>query len=403
MTESASTSHGGSILAINGGSSSLKFSLFRAGDPPIRELSGSIDLIGSPEGTLTWTNEGTGTVERQTLKAPDHVACIEPLMACIKDRLTDNPLAAIGHRVVHGGPGYRAPQRMTSEVTQELRRLSPYDPEHLPAEIQLIEAFGSRYPHLPQVACFDTAFHRDMPYVARLLPIPRRFYKLGLRRYGFHGLSYAFLMRELSRVGKPGDANGRTILAHLGNGASMAAVKDGKAVDTTMSFTPTSGLVMSRRSGDLDPGLISYLARTEGMTVEQFHRMVNTESGLLGVSEISSDMRDLLKREQSDPRAAEAIELFCYQARKWIGALAATLGGVDTLVFTAGIGENSPIVRARICAGLEFLGVALDTVRNEAGEAVISKKSSSVTVRVIHTDEESEIARSVAEMIGAES
>jgi acetate kinase len=239
-----------------------------------------------------------------------------------------------------------------------------------------------------------------MPYVARLLPIPRRYEKLGLQRYGFHGLSYAFLMKELSRIGKPGEANGRVILAHLGNGASMAAVKDGKAVDTTMSFTPTSGLVMSRRSGDLDPGLISYLARTEGMTVEQFHRMVNTESGLLGVSEISADMRDLLKQEQDDPRAAEAIELFCYQARKWIGALVATLGGLDTVVFTAGIGENSPIIRVRICAGLEFLGLALDTVRNDVSEAVISKEGGKVTVRVMHTDEESEIARSVSELIG---
>ncbi len=403
MTESASASRTGSILAINGGSSTLKFALFRAGVTPVRELSGSIDRIGSPEGTLTWTCEGTGTAERQRLKAPDHVACIEPLMGCIKDRLTDNALAAIGHRVVHGGPHYRAPQRMTPDVIQELRRLSPYDPEHLPAEIQLIEAFGGRYPHLSQVACFDTAFHRDMPRVARLLPIPRRYEQLGLQRYGFHGLSYAYLMRELSRVGRPGEADGRVILAHLGNGASMAAVRDGKAVDTTMGFTPTSGLPMSRRSGDLDPGLVAYLARTEGMTAEQFHRMVNTESGLLGVSEISADMRDLLKQEQDDPRAAEAIELFCYQAKKWIGALAATLGGVDTVVFTAGIGEHSPIIRARICAGLEFLGVALDTVRNEADEAVISSEGSRVTVRVIHTDEESEIARSVLEMIGAES
>ncbi len=399
MTEFGLASHGGSILAINGGSSSLKFSLFRAGDPPVRELSGSIDRIGSPEGTLTWTCEETGIAERQRLKAPDHVACIEPLMGCIKDRFKDNALAAIGHRVVHGGPHYRAPQRMTPDVMQELRRLSPYDPEHLPAEIQLIEAFGGRYPHVPQVACFDTAFHRDMPRVASLLPIPRRYVKLGLQRYGFHGLSYAFLMKELSRVGKPGEANGRIILAHLGNGASMVAVKDGKAVDTTMSFTPTSGLVMSRRSGDLDPGLISYLAQTEGMTVAQFHRMVNTESGLLGVSETSADMRDLLTQEQSDPRAGEAVGLFCYQARKGIGALAAALGGLDTLVFSAGIGEHAPIIRARICAGLEFLGVVIDDSRNEANEPVISKEECPVTVRVMRTDEEREIADSVMRVL----
>jgi len=400
MTESASASHAGSILVINGGSSTLKFALFRDGAIPVRELSGSIDPIGSPEGTLTWTCEGTGTAESQRLKAPDHVACIEPLIACIKDRLTDNALAAIGHRVVHGGPHYRAPQCVTPDVTQELRRLSPYDPEHLPVEIQLIEAFGSRYPTVPQVACFDTAFHRDMPRVARLLPIPRRYEQLGLQRYGFHGLSYAYLMRELSRVGRPGEADGRIILAHLGNGASMAAVKQGQPVDTTMGFTPTSGLPMSRRSGDLDPGLVAYLARTEGMSADQFHKMVNTESGLLGVSETSSDMRDLLKQEQHDPRAAEAVALFCYQAKKWIGTLTATLGGLDTLVFTAGIGEHSPVIRARICDGLEFLGVALDTARNENGEPVISKEGGNVTVRVMHTDEESEIARSVSELLG---
>jgi acetate kinase len=391
----------GSILVINGGSSSLKFSLFRAGDTPIRKLSGSIDRIGSPEGTLTWTCEETGTATRQTLKALDHVACIKPLMACIKDQLMDNALAAIGHRVVHGGPHYRAPQRMTPDVTQELRRLSPYDPEHLPAEIQLIEVFGSRYPHLPQVACFDTAFHRDMPRVAHLLPIPRRYEQRGLQRYGFHGLSYAFLMRELARVGRPGEANGRIILAHLGNGASMVAVREGRPIDTTMGFTPASGLPMSRRSGDLDPGLVAYLARTEGMSADQFHKMVNTESGLLGVSETSSDMRDLLKQEQHDPRAAEAVTLFCYQAKKWIGALAATLGGLDTLVFSAGIGENAPAIRARICTGLQHLGVTLDEMRNQAGEAVISPDDSRAAVRVMHTDEESEIARSVAELLQA--
>jgi acetate kinase len=400
MTESASASHAGSILVINGGSSTLKFALFRDGAIPVRELSGSIDRIGAPEATLTWTKDRAATVERRAIKASNHVACIEPLLSALGNKAVQNQLVAIGHRVVHGGRHYREPHMVTPVVMEELQRLSAYDPEHLPAEIELIKGFAQRYPHLRQVACFDTAFHRDMPYVARLLPIPRRYEKLGLQRYGFHGLSYAFLMKELSRVGKPGEANGRVILAHLGNGASMAAVKDGKAVDTTMSFTPTSGLVMSRRSGDLDPGLISYLARTEGMTVEQFHRMVNTESGLLGVSEISADMRDLLKQEQHDPRAAEAVALFCYQAKKWIGALAAALGGLDTLVFTAGIGEHSPIIRARICDGLEFLGVALDTARNETGEPVISKEGGKVTVRVMHTDEESEIARSVSGLLG---
>jgi acetate kinase len=283
---------------------------------------------------------------------------------------------------------------------EELQRLSPYDPEHLPAEIALIEECVKRYPRLPQVACFDTAFHRDMPNVARLLPIPRRYEKQGLQRYGFHGLSCSFLMKELSRVGREGEANGRIILAHLGNGASMTAVKDGKSIETTMGFTPASGMLMSRRSGDLDPGLVSYLARTEGMTVEQFHRMANSESGLLGVSEISSDMRDLLKEEGNDLRAAEAVALFCYQAKKTIGSVAAALGGLDTLVFSAGIGEHAPVIRARICDGLGFLGIAVDRVRNEANAPVISKEGTSVTVRVIHTDEEREIAESVVRLLG---
>lgn len=403
MTDSTSAFSAGPILVINGGSSTLKFALFRMGTTPVRELSGSIDRIGSPDATLRWTPEGADTVGPEVVAAPDHAACIEPLLTCLTDWLTHRPLVAIGHRVVHGGPHYRAPQPLTPAVMDELQRLSSYDPEHLPGEIELIKGFAQRYPHLPQVACFDTGFHRDMPRVGRLLAIPRRYEKQGLQRYGFHGLSYAFLMRELGRVGAPHEVKGRVILAHLGNGASMAAVKNGRAVDTTMGFTPTSGLPMSRRSGDLDPGLVSYLARTEGMSVDRFHRMVNTESGLLGISETSSDMRDLLKKEQNDTKAAEAIALFCYGVKKSIGALAAALGGLDTLIFSAGIGEHSPIVRARICEGLEFLGIIVDPVRNEAGEAVISREGSRVIVRVIHTDEESEIARSVLEVIGAES
>jgi acetate kinase len=390
----------GVILTINGGSSSLKFALFQDTDPPVPVTRGMIDRIGLPESVMVVNDVETQQSERQTVNVADHVACVGALIDWLERQIDIKRLRAVGHRVVHGGMMYSGPEPVTPRMLEELRRISPYDPEHMPSEISLIEAFSRRYPNLPQVACFDTAFHRDMPRVARLLPIPRRYKQLGLQRYGFHGLSYAFLMRELERVGAPHEVNGHIILAHLGNGASMAAVKDGKAVDTTMGFTTTSGLPMSRRSGDLDPGLVAYLARTEGMTAEQFHKMVNTESGLLGVSESSSDMRDLLKQEQDDPRAAEAVALFCYQAKKWIGALTATLGGLDTLVFTAGIGEHSPVIRARICDSLEFLGVELDTMRNEASEAVISKAGGRVTVRVMHTDEESEIARSVSRLLG---
>ncbi len=292
--------------------------------------------------------------------AADHTAAVDALMDWIEEHDGRDALAAAGHRVVHGGPNYSEPQQVTAEMVEELHRLSPFDPEHLPLEIELIEAFRERHPKLPQAACFDTAFHRTMPRVATLLGIPRRYEAQGVRRYGFHGLSYEFLMAELARLGDPAATKGRAILAHLGNGASLAAVRDGKSIDTSMSFTPTAGLVMSTRSGDLDPGLISYLARTEQMSAAIFQKMVNHKSGLLGVSETSSDMRDLLDRETKDVRAAEAVALFCYQAKKWIGSFAAALGGLDTLVFAGGIGENAPPVRERICEGLGFLGVELD-------------------------------------------
>jgi acetate kinase len=301
---------------------------------------------------------------------------------------------------VHGGPKYSEPQLITAEMVEELHRLSPFDPEHLPEEILLTEAFHRRFPQLPQVACFDTAFHHDLPRVAQLLPIPRRYEAQGVRRYGFHGLSYEFLMGELARLDDPAASKGRVILAHLGNGASLAAVRDGESVDTSMSFTPAAGLVMSTRSGDVDPGLVSYLWRSEQMTAAQFDKMINHESGLLGVSESSSDMRDLLAHETQDVRAAEAVALFCYQVRKWIGAYAAALGGLDTLVFAGGIGENAPVIRARICEGMEFLGIEIEEKQNAVNEGVISTQASRVAVRVIHTDEELTIARSVCRVLG---
>jgi acetate kinase len=292
------------------------------------------------------------------------------------------------------------PEIVTQALLDELHRIRPYDPDHLPREIELIEAFRRRHPKLPQVACFDTAFHHTMPRVARLLPIPRRFDARGVQRYGFHGLSYAYLMEELARVAGANVALGRVILAHLGNGASLAAVQGGKSIDTSMGFTPTSGLPMSTRSGDLDPGLAPYLARTEQITAKQFYEMINHESGLLGVSEISSDMRDLLAQEAADVRAAEAVALFCYQAKKWLGAFAAALGGLDTLVFSAGIGENCPSIRARICDGLGFLGIELNEARNAESAPLISTDAGRVAVRVIRTDEELMIARSVCRMLG---
>jgi acetate kinase len=388
------------ILTINGGSASIKFALFEAGDSLRRILEGAIERIGLPEATFWAKSRNQADKFSRSVTAPDHTVAVGVLMDWIEERGERDALTAVGHRVVHGGPKYSQPQRITVDMVEELHHLTPFDPEHLPEEILLTEAFHRRFPDLPQVACFDTAFHRDLPRVARLLPIPRHYEAQGVRRYGFHGLSYAFLMEELERLIGAEAAQGRIILAHLGNGASLAAVHYGKPVDTSMSFTPTAGIPMSTRSGDLDPGLLWYLARTEKMTAKQFNEMVNFQSGLLGVSETSSDMRDLLKCETQDVRAAEAVAIFCYQVRKWIGAFAAALGGLDTLVFAGGIGENAPAVRARICEGLGFLGIELEEKRNAANEGVISSAASQVAVRVIRTDEEFMIAKTVCHVLG---
>ena len=387
------------ILTINGGSSSIKFALFEIGGALRRILKGELERIGTPQASLGVKGAKPSDNFSRPVAAASYAAAVDTLMGWIEEHSGRDALAAVGHRVVHGGPNYSEPRQVNSEMVEELHRLSPFDPEHLPLEIELIEAFRQRHPRLPQVACFDTAFHRTMPRVATLLPIPRRYEAQGVRRYGFHGLSYEFLMAELARLGDPAATKGRAILAHLGNGASLAAVRDGKSIDTSMSFTPTAGLVMSTRSGDLDPGLIAYLARTEQMSAAKFEKMVTHESGLLGVSQTSSDMRDLLDRESTDVRAAEAVALFCYQAKKWIGSFAAALGGVDTLVFAGGIGENAPPVRERICDGLGFLGIEIDGERNAKSAPLISSDAGPVKVRVIRTDEELMIARSVARVL----
>ena len=314
-------------------------------------------------------------------------------------RLAFRRLRRLVHRIVHGGHDHIQPERVTTKLITELRNIISYDPEHLPGEIDLIEAFQDHDGTIPQVACFDTAFHHDMPRVAQIVPIPRRFEAKGVRRYGFHGLSYAYLMAELARVEGPARAQGRVVLAHLGAGASLAAVKCGHPIDTTMGFTPASGLVMGTRTGDLDPGLFRFLSLSEQITADAFNKLVNHESGLLGVSETSSDIRDLLAQQHTDVRAAEAIDLFCYQAKKGIGASAAALGGLDTLVFSGGIGENSPEIRERICNGLQFLGVSLDERKNKSNSLEISTDASPIKVCMIRTDEEVIIAQSVKRIL----
>ena len=388
------------VMTINGGSSSIKFALFESPEPLTRLLEGSIEGVGLPKGSFTVKGVDKADNFSRPAEAPDHTTAVGLLMDWIQERIDRGALTAVGHRVVHGGPKYWEPERVTPEMIADLRQLSPFDPEHLPEEILLAAAFHRRFPDLTQIACFDTAFHHDMPRVACLLPIPRRYESKGVRRYGFHGLSYAYLMQELERIAGAEAANGRLILAHLGNGASMAAIHNGRCIDTTMAFTPTAGLVMGTRTGDLDPGLVSFLARNEKVTAAHFNRMVNHESGMLGVSETSSDMRDLLAREAEDVRAAEAVALFCYQAKKWIGAYAAALGGLDTLVFAGGIGEHAPVVRARICQGLNFLGIELNEARNAENAGVISNDGSWTAVRVIRTDEELMIASSVCRILG---
>lgn len=387
------------VLVLNAGSSTLKFAAFQKNAMHVdRVLTGAIDRVGRRDSQFR-VDAGGGSPElRQRIDTRQRRHCVGLILAALRRRFPAAKIVAGGHRVVHGGSKFSVPQRVSAKLLGALRRLSPFDPDHLPFEIELIQELQRHLPRTPQVACFDTAFHRGMPRVAKMIPIPRRYAAKGVERYGFHGLSYSYLLEELGRIDARA-AKGRVILAHLGNGASLAAVHGGKSVDTSMGFTPAAGLVMSTRAGDLDPGLLSFLARREQMTPTQFEQMVNHRSGLLGVSGTSSDVRDLLALEKRDGRAKDALALFCYQAKKWIGGYAAVLGGLDTLVFAGGIGENAPVIRERICTGLGFLGLALDRTRNARNAPVISKEGSRVSVRVIRTDEELMIARATVRVL----
>lgn len=387
-----------SVLTINIGSSSFKFSIYQNGESLVRGLFGKIERIGLSDTRFTFQDSESNEPCSCVLGERDHSDPVIFWLNWLESNGHSASLQAVGHRVVHG-MNHTESERITPELLKELHEIIPYDPEHLPKQLELIEAFQKWFPDLPQFACFDTAFHCTIPRIASMLPIPRRYQAKGLRRYGFHGLSYEFLIQELTRLGDPAARNGRVILAHLGNGSSMAAVRDGKSIDTSMGFTPAGGLVMSTRSGDLDPGLLAFLARNQGMTPQGFDKMVNHESGLLGISETSSDISDLLASAPDDVRAEEAVAVFCYQAKKWIGSFAAALGGLDTLVFSGGIGENSPVIRERICAGLDFLGIWLNQTSNEKGAPLISVDSSRVAVRVIHTNEEIIIAQSVCRLL----
>ncbi len=386
------------ILAINGGSSSIKFALYRTDKLLKNSFNGSVDRIGLPGTNLTFSDSDGKHKNSLILESSDTRSAANFLIDWLEKKIDFSLIKGIGHRVVFGLK-HTEPERITHELMDELHRISPYDTDHLPAEIELIEAMRQRYSKIPQIACYDTAFHHTMPRVAKILPIPRRFDAKGIKRYGFHGLSYSYLIEELARVAGTKAAQGRVILAHLGSGASLAAVSDGKSVDTSMGFTPAGGLTMGTRPGDLDPGVAWYMMKSENLTPKQFNKIINHDSGLLGISETSSDMRDLIAKETGDVRAAEAVELFCYQAKKWIGSFAAALGGLDTLVFAGGIGEKSPVIRSRICNGLEFLGIELEEKRNTANAPVISTDTGRVSVRVIQTDEEWMIAKTVSQIL----
>ena len=390
-----------SILVLNGGSSSIRFALVRSDGALTPVCSGTLERIGHDDAHLA-IDDLPPAQARQPISARDPGDAVRALVQWLRQRGDADSLVAVGHRVVHGMDHFD-PERVTPALLADLRRIEPVDPDHLPVELGLIESAGAALPDVAQFACFDTQFHRHLPRVAALLPIPHRFESQGLRRYGFHGLSYTWLLQELERSAGAKVARGRVILAHLGGGASLAAVRDGRCIDTTMSFTPTAGLVMGTRSGDLDPSLGPYLERTAGISGARFLTMVNHESGLLGVSGSSADMRELLAAEARDPRAADAVALFCYQARKAIGGFAAALGGLDTLVFAGGIGEHAPAIRARICDGLRFLGVEVDGPRNADARGLISSPTGRVAVHVIRTNEAHVIARAVRDLLARDA
>lgn len=382
------------VLVINGGSSSIKFAIYRITDQIQKEIDGKIARIGLSE--AKWTVKSAKHSVDSEIGRLDYKSAVKYLMDWLDREGEMEGIKAIGHRVVHG-MRFTKPETITNEVLEELRRISRFDPEHLPGEIELIEAFSRHYPLIMQIGFFDTAFHSGMPLEAKMMPIPRRYEALGVKRYGFHGLSYEYLLSQLRKVAGEEKALGRVILAHLGNGASMAAVRGGVGVDTTMGFTPTGGMPMSTRTGDMDPSIAWYMMEFEKMGPGRFNDLVNKESGLLGISEISGDMEELLKSD--DERAKEAVEYFCYHARKWVGAFVGVLGGLDVLVFSGGIGENAPQIRSKICEGLRFLGVEVDEGLNRQNATLISLPERPVSIYVLKTDEQWVIAEGLKRIL----
>ncbi len=387
------------VLTINSGSSSIKFGLYQVEELETRILTGSLERIGLRAGIFRIAKADDTHLVDEHLQLRDHKDALDTLFAWLEENEPEKVLDAVGHRVVHGGPAYARPHLVTPTLVDNLRNLTHLAPNHLPHEIKAIQATSSTYPDLPQVACFDTAFHRSMPILAQIYGLPRHYQHEGIMRYGFHGLSYEYILQELRKEAGQEAAEGRVVIAHLGNGASMAAVSGGRSVDTTMGLTPAGGLVMSTRSGDLDPGVPIYLMEEKGLEPSGLNELVNRQAGLLGVSGTTSDMKDLLAHEDQDPHARQAVDLFCYQAKKSLGALVAVLGGLDTLIFTGGIGENAPDVRQRICHGLNYMGIQLNARANNKNAPLVSQQNSPVAVRVMNTDEDLMIARHTYDQI----
>lgn len=380
------------IISLNAGSSSIKFALYRLVDgQPVQAAAGKLEGIGSAPHLIARAHDRTVLIERRWADgaALTHEALLGELCSWAMAHLDPHAVIGIGHRVVHGGAEYAAPVLVDDAVMARLEALCPLAPLHQPHNLAAIRALRAMLPDVAQVACFDTAFHHTMPPVATRLALPRALSDKGIRRYGFHGLSYAYILRALREIDAK-LAQGRVVVAHLGSGASLCAMHNGRSIDTTMGFTALDGLVMGTRCGTLDPGVVLHLIEQEGMSASAVETLLYCESGLLGVSGLSGDMRAL--HDSASPHAAEAIESFVWRAAREIGALVSSMGGVDGIVFTAGIGENDPVIRAAIAARLGWLGLALDEAANAANAAVISAADSAIVARVIPTDEERMIA-----------
>ena len=378
------------ILVLNAGSSSLKFALFAAaGGPPSRLARGRIEDIGAAARMRVFDSDGARTVD-QAVRADDHEQAMALLLDWVDRQPAGGDLVAAGHRVVHGGSRFGQPVRIDAGVMEDLQSLTPLAPLHMPHNLAAIEALRQANPALPQVACFDTAFHRSMPLNEQRYALPHQWFDRGIRRYGFHGLSYEYIASVLPEyLGT--DPGRRVVVAHLGHGASLCALRDGRSVATTMGFTPLDGIPMATRPGQLDPGVVTYLIREAGLPVAEVDDLLNHHSGLAGLSGGSGDMRELL--DDARPQAAEAVDYFVHHTGRAIASLAAALGGLDALVFTAGIGENAPAIRERVCRQAAWLGIELDAGANERNDTRISAPGSRVSVWRIATDEEAVIAR----------